>query len=89
MNDEPNAPGLSFEEVVEIQKHLADVPAYLIPSAIQKIEMKLDRKLLEERKDIECQQKKKLDEMRPRLRYPSRLPCKLPLLLKHDSDRPR
>lgn len=54
MNDEPNAPGLSIEEVLEIQKHLVDVPPHMIPSAIQKIEMKLDRKLLEERKDIEC-----------------------------------
>lgn len=34
MNDEPNAPGLSIDEVVEIQKHLADVPVHLIPSAI-------------------------------------------------------
>lgn len=76
MNDEPNAAGLSFDEVIEIQKHLADVPAHLIPSAIQKIEMKLDRKLLEERKDIECQQKKKLDDMRPKVKYPYRLPCK-------------
>ena len=58
MNDEPNAPGLSVEEVLEIQKHLVDVPSHMIPSAIQKIEMKLDRKLLEERKDIECQLKR-------------------------------
>ena len=52
-NDEPSAPGLSLEEVVEIQKHLADVPAHMIPSELQKIEMKLDskyRELLEERK---------------------------------------
>lgn len=54
MNDEPNAPGLNFDEVMEIQKHLADLPSHMIPSEIQKIEMKLDRKLLEERKDIEC-----------------------------------
>ncbi len=53
MNDEPSAPGLSLEEVVEIQKHLADVPAHMIHSELQKIEMKLDskyRELLEERK---------------------------------------
>lgn len=51
MNDEPSAAGLSFEEVNEIQKHLADVPSHMIPSELQKIEMKLDRKntkLLEE-----------------------------------------
>lgn len=34
MNDEPNAPGLSLEEVAEIQKHLADVPAFMIPSEL-------------------------------------------------------
>ena len=34
MNDEPNAPGLNLEEVLEIQKHLADVPSYMIPSEI-------------------------------------------------------
>jgi hypothetical protein len=57
MNDEPSAPGLNIEEVAEIQKHLSDVPSHMIPSEMQKIEMKLDRKnrkLLEERKDIEC-----------------------------------
>ena len=32
MNDEPNKAGLSLVEVQEIQKHLADVPAHLIPS---------------------------------------------------------
>ena len=39
MNDEPSKPGLSDQEVQEIQKHLADVPSHLIPSEIQKIEM--------------------------------------------------
>ena len=34
MNDEPNKAGLSIAEVQEIQKHLADVPAHLIPSEI-------------------------------------------------------
>lgn len=38
--------------------------------------MKLDRKLLEEQKDIECQQKRKLDDMKPRIKYPFRIPCK-------------
>lgn len=76
MNDEPNARGLTIDEVLEIQSHLVDVPPHMIQSAIQKIEMKLDRKLLEERKDIECQQRKKLDEMKPRIKYPYRLPCK-------------
>lgn len=58
MNDEPSAPGLTIDEVVEIQKHLADVPAHMIPSELQKIEMKLDskyRELLEERKGQESQ----------------------------------
>ena len=32
MNDEPSKPGLSLSEVQEIQKHLADVPAHMIPS---------------------------------------------------------
>ena len=50
MNDEPNKAGLSLAEVQEIQKHLADVPAHLIPSEIQKIEMQLDGRLLRERK---------------------------------------
>jgi len=55
MNDEPSAPGLTIEEVIEIQKHLADVPAHMIPSELQKIEMKLDRELLEERRGQESQ----------------------------------
>lgn len=41
-----------MEEVFEIQKNLVEVARD--PSAIQKIEMKLDRQLLEQRKDIEC-----------------------------------
>lgn len=49
----------------------------MIPSEIQKIEMKLDRKLLEERKDIECQLRTKLNEMRPRVKFPRNLLCKL------------
>jgi len=32
MNDEPNAPGLTLEEVRDIQKHLADIPKHMIPS---------------------------------------------------------
>ena len=53
MNDEPNKAGLSLAEVQEIQKHLADVPAHLIPSEIQKIEMQLDGRLLRERKSLD------------------------------------
>jgi uncharacterized NAD(P)/FAD-binding protein YdhS len=72
MNDEPSAPGLNLEEVAEIQKHLSDVPNHLIPSEMQKIEMKLDkknRKLLENQKDIEFQLRAKLDAMRPHTRF--------------------
>ncbi len=65
MNDEPSAPGLSLEEVAEIQQHLADVPAHMIPSELQKIEMKLDRELLEKRKGLESQLRQKLDQMKP------------------------
>ncbi len=43
MNDEPNAKGLTYEEVEEIQKHLANVPAHMIPAELKNIEMKLDR----------------------------------------------
>jgi hypothetical protein len=32
---------------MEIQKRLADVPSHMIPSALSRIEMKLDRQLLE------------------------------------------
>jgi len=38
MNDEPNAKGLSFEEVTEIQKHLQNVPPHLIPTELKNIE---------------------------------------------------
>lgn len=48
MNDMPSAPGLSHEEVQEIQKHLANVPSHMIPSELKNIEMKLDRQKLEE-----------------------------------------
>ena len=53
MNDEPNKPGLSIQEVQEIQKHLADVPSHLIPSEIQKIEMQLDGKRIKELKNMD------------------------------------
>jgi hypothetical protein len=52
-NDEPSAAGLSLAEVSEIQKRLADVPSHMIPSELSRIEMKLDRKLMEEQKSIE------------------------------------
>lgn len=65
MNDEPNKAGLSLAEVHEIQKHLADVPAHLIPSEIQKIEMQLDGRLLRERKSLDSQLRIKLVEMKP------------------------
>lgn len=51
MNDEPNAPGLSHEEVAEIQRHLANVPSHMIPSELKKIEMMGDRQKLEEQKN--------------------------------------
>lgn len=72
MNDEPNAKGLSNDEVVEIQKHLANVPSYMIPSELKNIEMKLDRQKLEEQKGIESKVKEKLLQMNPILKF--RLP---------------
>lgn len=51
MNDEPNAPGLSHDEVAEIQRHLANVPSHMIPSELKKIEMMADRQKLEEQKN--------------------------------------
>lgn len=80
MNDEPSAPGLNMDEVMEIQKHLADVPAHMIPSELQKIEMKLDRKLLEEKKGLESQLRSKLDAMKPLVRFSRQLMRKCPLL---------
>lgn len=68
-NDEPSAAGLSIQEVQEIQKRLADVPSHMIPSELSRIEMKLDRKLMEEQKSIETQLKCKLDSMKPVIRY--------------------
>jgi hypothetical protein len=53
MNDAPSAPSLTVQEVNEIQKHLADVPAHMIPSELQKIEMMMDRKVIEMNKDRE------------------------------------
>lgn len=69
MNDEPSKPGLSEAEVAELQKHLADVPAHMIPSEMQKIEMQLDGKLLKERKNLDCQLRTKLNEMSPLIPY--------------------
>jgi hypothetical protein len=65
MNDEPSAPGLSHEEVAEIQKHLANVPMHMIPTELKNIEMKLDREKLEEQKNKELYVKNKLDSMKP------------------------
>jgi len=72
-NDEPSAAGLSLAEVHEIQKRLADVPSHMIPSELSRIEMKLDRKLLEEQKSIETQLRSKLDQMKPIIRYTRQL----------------
>lgn len=60
MNDEPSAPGLTVEEVEEIQKHLANVPSHMIPSELKNIEMKLDRQKLEEQKGMQNKAKEKL-----------------------------
>ena len=49
----------------------------MIPSELQKIEIKLDRKVLEERKGIESQLKTKLLEMKPVVRYNRQLKSKL------------
>lgn len=48
MNDEPNAAGLTQDEVAEIQRHLANIPMHMIPTELKNIEMKLDREKLEE-----------------------------------------
>jgi len=48
----------------------------MIPSELQKIEMKLDRKLLEERKGIESQLRTKLQVMKPLLRFNRELQSK-------------
>ena len=48
MNDEPSAPGLTIDEVDEIQRHLANVPMHMIPTELKNIEMKLEREKLEE-----------------------------------------
>lgn len=65
MNDEPNAPGLTLDEVREIQKHLADIPAHMIPSEMQKIEKMFERKKLDEMKNKNTILKSKLDQMEP------------------------
>lgn len=72
MNDEPSAPGLSLEEVAEIQRHLANVPMHMIPTELKNIEMKLDREKLEEQKNKEEYCRKKLDRMTPVITF--RLP---------------
>lgn len=69
MNDEPNAAGLTQEEVAEIQRHLANVPMHMIPTELKNIEMKLDREKLEEQKNIEQYVKNKLDRMQPCIQY--------------------
>ena len=52
MNDEPSAPGLSLQEVQDIQEHLENVPSHRIPTELKNIEMKLDREKLEEQKGL-------------------------------------
>jgi len=41
----------------------------MIPSELSRIEMKLDRKLLEEQKSIETLLRYKLENMRPLIQY--------------------
>ena len=69
MNDEPSAPGLSVDEVDEIQRHLANVPMHMIPTELKNIEMKLDREKLEEQKNKEQFVKNKLEKMQPCIMY--------------------
>jgi len=69
MNDEPNAPGLTSEEVAEIQRHLANIPSHMIPTELKNIEMKLDRQKLEEHKNKEQYAKDKLEKMQPQIPY--------------------
>lgn len=69
MNDEPNAPGLTSEEVADIQRHLANVPSHMIPTELKNIEMKLDRQKLEEHKGREQFIKNKLEKMQPLIQY--------------------
>lgn len=69
MNDEPSAPGLTHEEVSEIQRHLANVPPHMIPTELKNIEMKLDREKLAEHKNKEQYIKDKLEKMQPVLNF--------------------
>ena len=69
MNDEPSAPGLSYDEVAEIQRHLANVPSHMIPTELKNIEMKLDRQKLEEHKNQEQFIRDKLEKMQPKTPY--------------------
>lgn len=48
LDDEPNAPGLTSEEVEKIQRHLENVPQHQIPSELKKFDLLNDRKIIEE-----------------------------------------
>lgn len=79
MNDEPSAPGLTYDEVADIQRHLANVPMHMIPTELKNIEMKLDRQKLEEQKNKDQYIRDKLEKMQPMIPFRN-LACKLSLI---------
>ena len=68
MDDEPNAPGLTHEEVEKVQKHLENVPHHLIPCEIKKFDLLNDRKIIEQQKRMQTLSKEKLMKMEPSIK---------------------
>lgn len=50
LTDLPTVKGLSNEQVVEVQKHTANVPSHMMYSELKKLDMKLDRQKFEDQK---------------------------------------
>lgn len=69
MDSEPNAPGLTYEQVDIIQQHLQHVPFHSISSELKTIEKQMDRKKLEEHKNSESRVRQKLQDMKPQAQY--------------------
>jgi hypothetical protein len=54
-----------------LQESLANVPAHRIPAELKIMEMKFDKRRMSERKETEDRLQKKLEDMRPLVKWPS------------------
>jgi hypothetical protein len=63
LTDLPTIQGLSNDQVIEVQRHTANVPSHMMYSELKKLDMKLDRQKFEDQKTQEQKLRIQLQEM--------------------------